>query len=200
MSKIVVIEGADRCGKATQSALLKNYVENKGLRATIVEVPIRSMFTYRIVYWMLQNGLAKKFPKLFQGFQFINRKVFQVLSLPRLEKLNDVIIMDRWSLSTIVYGASEGVSQDFTMKLAKKLRKPDHTIILLGPAFPHEAEDAYEADKLLQDRVRIGYSQWAANNPATTTLINCRQDKAVISEKIQSALIEKGILLQSNIL
>jgi len=199
MSKIVVIEGADRCGKATQSALLKDYVESKGLRATIVEVPIRSMFTYRIVYWMLRNGLAKKLPKLFQWFQFINRKVFQTFSLPHLEKFNDVIIMDRWSLSTIVYGASEGVSQDFTMKLAKKLKNPDHTIILLGPAFPHEAEDAYEADNLLQGRVRVGYSQWAVNNPETTTLINCRQDKSIISKKIQSVLIEKGILLQSNI-
>ena len=194
MSKIIVIEGADRCGKATQASLLRSYLMSIGYASTIVEVPIRSAITYKIIYWMLRNGLAKRYPKLFQWLQFLNRKIFQWMVLPSLERQFDIIIMDRWSLSTVVYGAAEGVSEEFTTALSDKLRKADHTIILHGLAFPHDAEDVYESDQDLQDRVRMGYSQWAANNPQSCTLVNCRQDKKIIFKKIKASLELKGII------
>ncbi len=194
MSKIIVIEGPDRCGKATQAKLLRERLASFGIMSTIVEVPVRSVVTYRIIYWMLQNGLVKKFPKLFQVLQFLNRKIFQLLDLPGLEKQYDAIIFDRWSLSTIVYGGASGVSQDFTVKLSKHLRQPDHTFILLGMSFPHEAEDVYEADKNLQEDVRIRYSLWAANHPNDTTVINCQQNKKKISMQIYEVLKSKKII------
>ncbi len=194
MSKIIVIEGPDRCGKATQAKLLRENLASFGMMSTIVEVPIHSALTYRIIYWMLQNGLAKKFPKMFQVFQFLNRKIFQILSMPGLERQYDVIIFDRWSLSTVVYGGASGVSQNFTMTLSKYLRQPDHTFILLGQSFPHEAEDVYEADKNLQEDVRIRYSLWAANNPDSTTMINCQQNKKKIAKQIREVLSSKKII------
>jgi len=194
MSKIIVIEGPDRVGKQTQTRLLKRKLSERGFSSTVIEVPIKSAVTYRIIYWMLQNGLAKKFPKIFQWFQYMNRKIFQVFKLPHLEKNHDCIIMDRWSLSTIVYGVAEGVPLEYTMKLARKLREPDHTIILHGDSHVHEAEDSYEADSELQKNVRIEYAKWAKNNPKTTTLIDCRQEKKVISKRIRNVLYERGIL------
>lgn len=194
MSKIVVIEGPDRVGKQTQTGLLKDHIEKLGMRVQIVEVPIKSAVTYKVIYWMLHNGLAKKFPKIFQWFQYLNRKIFQIFTLPGLEKLNDVIILDRWSLSTIVYGGAEGVPESFAIGLSNRLRSPDHTVILLGEAFPHEAEDAYEADSELQHRVRIGYAQWAAKNPETVTLIDSRQDRSDILKRIKVSLEVKGII------
>jgi len=193
-AKIIVIEGADRCGKATQASMLQSYLLRIGCASTIVEVPIRSAVTYKIIYWMLKNGFAKKYPKIFQWFQFLNRKIFQCLVLPDIERQHDVVIMDRWSLSTIVYGAAEGVSEEYTVSLSKRLRVPDHTIILHGRAFPHEAEDVYESDLDLQDRVRLGYSQWAVNNSKDCTLINCRQSKDAIFRKIRTCLELKGII------
>lgn len=194
MSKIVVVEGPDRVGKQTQTNLLKEHIEKLGQRASIVEVPIRSAVTYRIIYWMLHNGLAKKLPKTFQVLQFINRKIFELFTLPKMEEYNDVIILDRWSLSTIVYGGAEGVSQAFTVGLSKWLIDPDHTIILLGQSFPHEAEDAYEADSELQQKVRVGYGTWAANHLDETTVVDCHQDKSEISKKIQNILELKGVI------
>jgi len=194
MSKIIVIEGPDRVGKQTQTHMLKEVFQSYGMLATVVEVPIHSAVTYRIIYWMLRNGLAKKFPKIFQWFQYLNRKVFQEYTLPNLEERYDAIIMDRWSLSTIVYGAAEGVSKDFTLKLAKKLRKPDYTIILHGDAFAHEAEDAYEADGDLQRKVRVEYANWARENSETASLIDCRQNRKLVSKKIKEVLQKKRIL------
>lgn len=194
MSKIVVFEGADRCGKATQSELLKQHIKKLGMAVAIVEVPIRSAVTYKIIYWMLQNGLAKKFPYIFQLFQFANRKFFEWTKLPRLEADNDVIILDRWSLSTVVYGGAEGVSRKFTVGLSKLLKQPDHTFILLGKAFPHDAEDVYEADASLQEKVREGYAIWAMNNNSICTLMDCRQEKKMLSKKIQAVLVKKNII------
>jgi len=194
MSKIIVIEGPDRVGKQTQTRLLQEYITRIGLGAVVVEVPIRSAITYRIIYWMLQNGLAKKFPKVFQCFQFLNRKIFQIFSLPGLERMYDVIIFDRWSLSTIVYGSAEGVPEEFTTMLAKWLKTPDHIIVLHGESYLKEAEDSYEADRDLQDRVKLGYSVWALNNQNVCTIVNCRQEKSHISRRIQDVLRLKGIL------
>ena len=194
MSTIIVVEGPDRCGKATQSKLLQEYIARIGLGAVVVEVPIRSAVTYRIIYWMLKNGLAKNFPKVFQCFQFLNRKIFQIFTLPGLERMYDVIIMDRWSLSTIVYGAAEGVSEAFTTRLAKWLRMADHTFVLHGESYLHEAEDSYEADRDLQLKVKLGYSMWALNNQKVCTMINCRHDKMHISRRMQDVLHLKGIL------
>ena len=194
MSTIIVVEGPDRCGKATQSKLLQEYIARIGLGAVVVEVPIRSAVTYRIIYWMLKNGLAKNFPKVFQCFQFLNRKIFQIFTLPGLERMYDVIIMDRWSLSTIVYGAAEGVSEAFTIRLAKWLRVADHTFVLHGESYLHEAEDSYEADRDLQLKVKLGYSMWALNNQKVCTMINCRHDKMHISRRMQDVLHLKGIL------
>lgn len=194
MSKIIVFEGADRCGKATQSSLLRDHIQSLGRSAAIVEVPIRSAVTYRIVYWMLKNGLAKKLPKTFQVLQFLNRKFFQLHTLPRLEREYDYIILDRWSLSTIIYGGAEGVSRRFTVGLSKFLREPDHTVVLLGKSFPHEAEDVYESDLALQEKVREGYAQWVMCNHEKASLHNCRQEKKMLSKKIQSVLSSKKII------
>lgn len=194
MSKIIAIEGPDRVGKFTQTKLLQKYITRIGLSAVVVEVPIRSAITYRVIYWMLQNGLAKKFPKIFQWFQFINRKIFQMYTLPVLEEHYDFIIMDRWSLSTIVYGIAEGVPKAYTIGLAKKLREPDFTIILFGEAHEHVAEDSYEADVSLQARVRLEYAKWALENPKTTKLIDCNQDHKIVAKKIKNILQEKRIL------
>ena len=194
MSKIIVIEGPDRCGKATQSRMLREYLASFGIMSTMIEVPIRSAITYRIIYWMLRNGLAKKFPKLFQVMQFLNRKFFQLFKLPHIEDQYDVIIFDRWSLSTIVYGMASGVPQDFTVKLSTYLRQPDHTFILLGKAFPHEVEDVYEADADLQTEVRAHYALWAASNPQSCTVIDCQQNKKRISKQICDTLRSKKII------
>lgn len=188
MSKIIVIEGPDRVGKATQSLMLKNRFEAAGYSATIVEVPIKTNFAYHIIYWMLRNGLAKRLPKIFQWFQYYNRQVFQKRDLPHLEAEYDYIIMDRWSLSTTVYGEATGVPKNFTERLSERLRRPFHTFVLLGRSHKHKVEDTYEADSELQNRVRKLYSSWAQNHSNECSIIDCNRERSVISEEIWTTL------------
>lgn len=188
MSKIIVIEGPDRVGKATQSLMLKNRLEAAGYTVTIVEVPIKTNFAYHIVYWMLRNGLAKRLPKIFQWFQFFNRQVFQRRELPTLEAQYDYIIMDRWSLSTTIYGEAAGVPKDFTESLSRRLKKPFHTFILLGKSHRHKVEDVYEADSDLQQRVRKLYGEWALRYPQENSTIDCNRDRLIVSNEIWGLL------------
>jgi thymidylate kinase len=188
MSKIVVIEGPDRVGKATQSLFLKRRLEAAGYTATIIEVPIKTNFAYHVVYWMLRNGLAKSLPKIFQWFQYYNRKVFQERDLPRLESTFDYIIMDRWSLSTTIYGEAAGVSKNFTKKLSDRLRRPFYTFVLLGDSHKHVVEDVYEADGYLQRRVRELYEKWANQHPSVCSIIDCNRSREIISNEIWHVL------------
>ena len=194
MSKIIVIEGPDRVGKATQVDLLQKKILSKNKSVIAVEVPLRSNFIYHVIYWMLGNGLAKKMPKLFQWFQYFNRQIFQWFVLPKLESTYDYIVMDRWSLSTVIYGAATGVSESFTNKLYERLRKPDHTFILLGPSHKHTAEDVYESDSSLQEKVRHLYSAWASENHDKSIVVDCSQSRSEVSSRISNRLIESRIL------
>lgn len=194
MSKFIVIEGPDRVGKATQAKLLKEFLESQGKSVLAVEVPLRSNFIYHIIYWMLGNGLAKKLPKHFQWMQYFNRQIFQWTKLPKLEKEYDYIVMDRWSLSTSIYGAATKLPENFTKDLYDRLRDPDYTFVLLGPAHKHEAEDVYEADSELQKTVRELYAEWTEQHPGKSLKIDCRLPKESISGTIVSTLKEFDLL------
>ena len=189
MSKIIVIEGPDACGKATQCALLRDHIRNAlNKRAEVVEVPIEGPFTYRLIYWMLGNGLAKKFPKAFQWIQFANRKIFQMTRLSALLSNNDYIIFDRWSLSTVVYGEAEGVPREWSERLAEKLVIPNHTILLLCKPHTKEAEDTYESDTKLQYKVRDLYESWGIRHTVTSTIVDCSLSKVDVHRHIIETL------------
>lgn len=194
MSKFIVVEGPDRVGKATQVKLLKDFFFTKNKTVATVEVPLRSNFMYHVIYWMLANGLAKRFPKLFQWFQYFNRQIFQWMILSKLEEYCDYIIMDRWSLSTVVYGAATGVSKEFTEKLTNRLKKPDFTIVLLGPSHKHEAEDVYESDAELQKRVRDLYRDWSTSNSQTSSIFDCSMPREIIHSEILKKLEDVGVI------
>jgi len=194
MGKIIVFEGPDRCGKKTQTHLFRGYLASKAYRSVVVEVPVYGNPTYHIIYWMLGNGLAKKFPKLFQWFQYFNRKIFQTLTLPSLLRNNDYVILDRWSLSTVVYGTAEGVDTKYSEMLADKLVCPDHTILLLGQSHMGLAEDVYEADNSLQERVKKLYKEWSDIHPITSTIIDCSLTREEIAESVNQSLAAAKLL------
>lgn len=164
MAKIIVFEGPDKVGKETQSKLLQRTLSSAGYRAIRVEVPSKACpRTYSLIYWMLRNGTAKKFPNVFQFVQFINKWLFQNTVLKGLMKNADIVIFDRWSLSAVVYGGATGVNERFNMWLYNRLRKADITFVMHGTSFRRSTttDDSYEKDSALQARVKDAYVEWA---------------------------------------
>ena len=192
MAKLIVIEGPDRCGKATQTKMLKDHLQSIGYKVVTVEVPVEDGHTYRAIYWMLANGMAKLFPKLFQKMHVLNRQIFQATTLKRYDEECDFVIFDRWSLSTKIYGLALGLDEKFVDRLYQKSRKPDHTILLLGNSHRKISEDVYEADIELQKRVNSLYAGWALENINECSVIDCAQQKESVFYQIKSVLETKG--------
>lgn len=157
MAKLIVIEGPDKVGKETQTKMLVDYLESCGKRVVRVEVPVHDKLTHGLIYWMLKNGLASKMPNLFQGIQCANKKIFQTFKLSRLDKYYDYVVLDRWSMSSTVYGLAGGARPGILAKFASALKQPDMTIVIHGPPHVDRKDDRFESDDDLQAKVRDMY-------------------------------------------
>lgn len=167
MAKIVVFEGPDKVGKETQSKMLQHALIRHGYKVKLVEVPIKDCRqTYDLIYRMLENGKAKQYPNLFQVIQFFNKWLYQTFMMPKIFKDYDILILDRWALSSVIYGAATGVNLRLNMWLYRLLKKPDITFVLHGMSFRRTStnDDSYEKDTELQTRVKDDYIMWAVKH------------------------------------
>lgn len=194
MAKIIVIEGPDKVGKETQSKMLVAHLRSMGRRATRVEVPFNDNFSHKVIYWMLKNGHARTYPTLFQWVQYMNKKIFEYHWLPRLERDNEFVVLDRWSLSALVYGVATGVSRSSCERQFRALRRPSATIVMSGRAMSDKKDDAYETDTYIQRRVRYLYGEWAIENPVGTRVIASANNRGEVHSNIVAALREMNVL------
>lgn len=190
--RIIVIEGPDKTGKATQSALLLANLamvtksNGESLRVTKQEIAAQDGITYDKIYKMLKSGDASRFPATFQAFHTSNRLIWQAQQLPKLGSKYDVIILDRWTISSWVYGSAAGVPEDEIECLCEDLIKPDLVFTFLGSAFktPERPDDCYEADQPFQERVRELYGSWVCRNRDIALGVDANRFKEVIAEEL----------------
>jgi thymidylate kinase len=185
---IVALEGADRLGKSTQAKLVEAKMEAEGIRGVLDKCPYKDGVTYERIYEMLRTGEAKQHPIVFQTLQGANRRAFQNKLLPTLALHFDVVLIDRWSTSTWVYGTQDGVPPEATEAILSGLVEPDLVYVFDGEQFDApDADDAYEADKEFQIRVRNGYRQWVQDHD-NHHLINANRDKHLICDDLMDGI------------
>lgn len=190
--RIVVIEGPDKMGKATQSALLlaslalQERKDDTPLRVTQQEIAAQDGITYDKIYKMLETGDATKFPATFQAFHTSNRLIWQAQQLPKLASKFDVLILDRWTISSWVYGLASGVDEDEIQCLCEDLIKPDLVFVFLGASFktPERPDDCYEADTGFQEKVRELYGSWVVRNRDVAIGVDANRPREVIAEEL----------------
>jgi dTMP kinase len=175
LGKMIVVSGPDATGKTTQSKLLVNFLKKQNKRTLYLKVPTKfSFISFKIIYWMLKNGSAVKFPYVFHTIQFINKFLFQLFVLPVLLMMYDFIVFDRWALSAFVYGNLTGINKKLNKILFKVMKKPDITYVLVRDTIQDSREhDSYDDDEMLQVNVRRAYIDWALRaNPYEVALID----------------------------
>ena len=190
LAKVVVIEGPDKVGKETQSNMLAHSLRLQGDRVSLVEIPFNDHFTYTVIYKMLRSGSAKRWPNVFQFIQFLNKLIFQWTVLLVLRFVCDIVVLDRWSLSSIVYGDATGVNKTFNRILFWLLLKPHVTCVLHGPSFVRKSvDDVYEKDTDLQIAVRTGYYDWVQEHPFDHDLIDNQGSHDDVHERVLDVVL-----------
>ena len=181
--KIICFEGPDGLGKTTQANELINSLNDKGYKVKYFKLPTTNTFIGNLISKMLKNGFAKRNPNVFQLINSLDKFLFQIKYLNNNNI--DYIILDRWHLSSVVYGISGGANKNIVNKFWKVLKEPDLTFIFKGENFLNKREnlDSYESDNNFQLEVLKNYDLFS-KEIKNCFIINANESIFNISEKI----------------
>lgn len=208
----IVLEGIDNCGKTTQSRLLKEYLESRGLAVCQTREPggTRAGEQIRRVLLRKRRKLLEPITQTLLFYaaraEFINQIV-----CPNLDK-GVTVITDRFEASTYVYqGRVQGVRREVIDFLSlqvvgKSGYKPDLYIvldILAKESFKRGANDDNKGQDLVYEKqgiefmqkLRRGYLDFAKKfEGSKVVLIDGMQNRETISEKINK-IVEQLLII-----
>ncbi len=156
---LITLEGIDKSGKATQTAILANRLRKMGREVETIAFPDYTTLIGRVIKRYL-DGKADFGPELRQLLYVANRWEKQgTLKLwLREEKL---VIADRYTPSGLVYGLANGLNLEWMVSLEEGLPPSDLVIVIdvsVATAFEREeVRDVYEANRDFLEKVRKAY-------------------------------------------
>ena len=125
---IIVVEGFDQAGKMTQSKLLAKFFKTKNMKSKIFSFPD------------YHTPIGKEIKRYLSGRRSFPPQVIHcLLAANRWEKAeeirnaleeNNVVIMNRYYQSNLVYGTVNGLDMEWLKNLDKGLPKEDLVILL----------------------------------------------------------------------
>lgn len=144
---IIVFEGPDGVGKTTQAKLTVDKLPNSIYQKSPFITKINGSKTYNLIYDWLKDGRALSNPLDFQKLFIHNRNEWIENDYPELKLAYDYIILDRWSLSTWIYGLNSGININELKKLIDSSQlKIDLQFIFTPSLRVKPAKDSFEND------------------------------------------------------
>jgi len=129
----VVFEGPDGSGQSTQVELLVNYLKAKGCKVLATKEPTLQSKAGKTIREALDEKI-KLGPQELQGLFTKDRAShLKNIILPALKR-GKIVISDRYFFSSFAFGAANGVSLDWLVRMNKMFLHPDLTLILDVPA------------------------------------------------------------------
>lgn len=157
VAKIIIFDGPDNVGKSTHGKLLRDELPNAYYIHSPFYLDYDRGYSCKLIRDLLQNGLAISEPKTFQKIFVDNRSQWLIEEFSHLKKSWDFIIIDRWTLSTYIYGIATGLSEIECENLIK-----DHNIgdlqFIFRPSDHRKNSDSFEIE--LHDKVTHGYNTY----------------------------------------
>ncbi len=183
--KFIVIDGPDGSGTTRHSAMLAEKMRRNGETVVLSAEPTNSSIGQEVR--RILHGETLPSPEAIQLLFCADRADHVVHTiLPALEK-GDTVILDRYMLSTIVYGSAQGVSEQWLKDVNARFPKPDLTIITLPPfdicmerIGRRSTTDQFEVESF-QRRV---YEKYASAEDPHTIFIDTSGKKDDVSEQI----------------
>lgn len=161
---IIVVEGFDQAGKMTQSKLLSKFFKTKNIKSKIFSFPDYG------------TPIGKEIRRYLSGKRSFPPQVIHcLLAANRWEKAadirdaleqNNIIIMNRYYQSNLVYGTVNGLDMEWLQNLDKGLPKEDLVILLdVNPSesFSRKTErrDKFEENMEFALRITQTYRKFA---------------------------------------
>jgi dTMP kinase len=161
---LVAFEGIDQAGKLTQAQALHDRAVQAGLGCALLHYPDYSTPIGRLLRQVLTEGLPLD-PRA-RTMLFAANRWERDAEMRRLLDANDLVLVDRYSASNIVYGMSQGYDTTWLRALENGLRPADLTLFI--DISPDESlrrksasRDEFERNLELLARARDGYRQMA---------------------------------------
>ncbi len=215
MSLLVVIEGIDGSGKGTQSALLRDRLLARGLKASLLSFPRydATFFGQRIGDFLNGRfGQLNEVDPFLASLLYAGDRLESKAELTRLLAASDVLVLDRYVPSNIAHQAGKKTGPQ-RRELAEwierieydlfDLPRPDLVVLLDIPAkdsqeliakksqrtYTTEAADIQEADTDYLARVRSAYRELAAER--NWSIVSVVHEQAIRSMDDITAEIEQ---------
>jgi dTMP kinase len=169
---ILVIEGIDASGKATQTKKLVERFKTQGVKSERFDFPryqtkvgqdILGLLTQE---WNVLDASGSGVPEIralvLQSLMTVNRYEHYSYLKEWSEKPDGVLVLDRYFGSGIVYGECDGLDRDFLLKIHEALPQPDAWVFVDITAEESvkrrpERRDEYETREGFMDKVRNKY-------------------------------------------
>ena len=162
--RIVSVEGIDAVGKSTQSLLLETWFKDNGLRVTSLSFPDYDTPIGKEIKAFLEG--RRDFGPEVRHMLFAANRWEKVSLIRRSQLENEVVIVNRYTESNLVYGLANGLRLGWLAALEKGIPKSDLVVVLdasskgLVSRRPGP-KDSYEKDLELQARVQTLYKELA---------------------------------------
>ena len=165
IGKLVVLEGTDGTGKATQSRLLRDYLTKSGAASISFSYP-----DYGSVYGKVIDDFLHGRKKLTPDEQFFVYILDMIKDISAVKEAlgRGFVIMDRYLFSTLAYQCANGFEYDRAKKIIPLtgLQKPDLTLYIDVPVDVSMERklkqkgtvDNFEKDRDLLTKVKKNYS------------------------------------------
>ncbi len=188
---IIVVEGFDQAGKMTQSKLLAKFLKTKNMKSKIFSFP-----DYR-------TPIGKEIKRYLGGKRKFSPQVIHcLLAANRWEKAeeirnalqeNNIVIMNRYYQSNLVYGTVNGLDMQWLQNLDKGLPKEDLVILLdVNPtdsfSRKRERRDKFEEDIEFAKKITQTYRNLA--DKFGWNVVNASSHKQQVHQDIKQIVLK----------
>lgn len=189
--RFIVIEGPDGAGTTTHGGLLAERLRAGGKEVLLTAEPTDGPIGRSIREYLKGKD---RLPASALQLLFCADRAWHMQSViePALRE-GKIVICDRYSASTLVYGAVGGVDRAWLRSINEHFPQPDCQLLLLPSLDVAMARLERRADKDLfetrkqQEQIHAEYRRWAEENPSVTVIDASGAKDAVAAEILEAA-------------
>lgn len=184
----IVFEGPDGAGTTTHASRLADALRAEGHDVLLTAEPSEGPVGLHIRTELKSNSGVT--PREYQEL-FINDRAWHVEHVIKPALLKEqIVICDRYVPSTVIYGTSQGLPEQWLKDMNKDFPKPDVMIFTLPPLeicwariSKRTEKDAFEK-KDLQMKIHQLYKEMAESDPSIF-VIDTSGEKDIVSKQIR---------------